>query len=317
VNYYEHHIGDYAAATAHLSWDEDMAYTRLLRAYYHHEKGIPQGQEYRIARATTAAQRKAVDAVLREFFSLNDGAYSQKRADEEIERYRSKSAKARESALASVAARRDRSNAQIRSERMAAARAKGTHTTEQWIALRHVCGYVCVKCGASGHQDRDHITPVYQGGSDSIDNIQPLCARCNASKGPESVDYRPNGWLSLVERTLNERPPEFERTLSERSANVELPSLQTPDTRHQTPRKEPRKRATPLPDGFVISDRVRSWALAKGLNHLDQQLEAFLSYARRKGATYVDWDEALMNAIREDWAKARVKGQSDAFAGSI
>jgi uncharacterized protein YdaU (DUF1376 family) len=100
VNYYEHHIGDYAAATAHLSWDEDMAYTRLLRAYYHHEKGIPQGQEYRIARATTAAQRKAVDAVLREFFSLNDGAYSQKRADEEIARFQEKRGKAKASANA-------------------------------------------------------------------------------------------------------------------------------------------------------------------------------------------------------------------------
>ena len=40
MNYYEHHLGDWAAATGHLTWDEDMAYTRLLRAYYHAERPI-------------------------------------------------------------------------------------------------------------------------------------------------------------------------------------------------------------------------------------------------------------------------------------
>lgn len=97
MNYYEHHLGDWAAATGHLTWDEDMAYTRLLRAYYHAERAIPQGQQYRLAKAATPAHRKAVDAVLDEFFELRDGAYHQKRADAEIARYRSKSEKAKAS----------------------------------------------------------------------------------------------------------------------------------------------------------------------------------------------------------------------------
>lgn len=88
MNYYEHHLGDWAAATGHLTWDEDMAYTRLLRAYYHAERAIPQGQQYRLAKASTPAQRKAVDAVLAEFFELRDDGFHQKRADAEIERYR-------------------------------------------------------------------------------------------------------------------------------------------------------------------------------------------------------------------------------------
>jgi uncharacterized protein YdaU (DUF1376 family) len=100
VNYFEDHIGDYAAATAHLTWDEDMAYTRLIRAYYHSEKPIPQGQAYRLARATTPAQRKAVDAVLAEFFTLQDDGYHQKRCDEEIARFQDKQAKAKRSAQA-------------------------------------------------------------------------------------------------------------------------------------------------------------------------------------------------------------------------
>lgn len=87
LNYYEHHLGDWAAATGHLSWDEDMAYTRLLRAYYHHERAIPDGQQYRLAKASTPAQRKAVDQVLAEFFELRDGHHHQKRADAEIAKY--------------------------------------------------------------------------------------------------------------------------------------------------------------------------------------------------------------------------------------
>jgi uncharacterized protein YdaU (DUF1376 family) len=98
VNYYEHHLGDWAAATGHLTWDEDMAYTRLLRAYYHYERAIPDGQQYRLAKAATASQRKAVDQVLAEFFELREGHYHQKRADVEVARFQDKQRKAKASA---------------------------------------------------------------------------------------------------------------------------------------------------------------------------------------------------------------------------
>lgn len=63
----------------------------------------------------------------------------------------------------------------------------------------------------------------------------------------------------------------------------------------------PQKR--PLPEGFAVSDRVRAWALAKGCDRLDERFESFVSYAKRSGTTYADWDEALMAAIRDNWAK--------------
>lgn len=89
-------------------------------------------------------------------------------------------------------------NRQLRSMRMAAAKKLGTHTRVQWEALRRFCEFRCVKCGREGHQDRDHIKPIYQGGSDSIENIQPLCAWCNSAKGPDSTDHRPSGWREVV-----------------------------------------------------------------------------------------------------------------------
>ena len=41
MNYYEHHIGDYAQATAHLTFVEDAAYSRLIRKYYAEERPLP------------------------------------------------------------------------------------------------------------------------------------------------------------------------------------------------------------------------------------------------------------------------------------
>lgn len=85
------------------------------------------------------------------------------------------------------------SNAQKRRDRLKEARKKGTHTESEWLEMKHFFEYTCVRCdGQSGliNVERDHIIPVYQGGSDSISNIQPVCARCNASKGSEVVDHR-------------------------------------------------------------------------------------------------------------------------------
>jgi uncharacterized protein YdaU (DUF1376 family) len=89
MNYYEHHIGDYDADTAHLSWVEDMAYTRLLRLYYRKERAIPAdiGEACRLVRATAKDQRASVEAVLREFFTLHEDGWHQKRCDADIDVY--------------------------------------------------------------------------------------------------------------------------------------------------------------------------------------------------------------------------------------
>lgn len=100
MNYYPHHLGDYDGATAHLSWDEDMAYSRLLRAYYRREKPIPAdpGETYRLVRAITPAQKKAVSTVLEEFFYEGDDGWHNKRADEEIAKAVGKGMRAKVSA---------------------------------------------------------------------------------------------------------------------------------------------------------------------------------------------------------------------------
>lgn len=98
MNYYEHHIGDYDANTAHLSWLEDMAYTRLLRLYYRKESQIPAdiAQACRLVRATSKDERKAVETVLHEYFELREDGWHQCRCDEEIAKYQSKCERNRE-----------------------------------------------------------------------------------------------------------------------------------------------------------------------------------------------------------------------------
>lgn len=73
-------------------------------------------------------------------------------------------------------------------------------------------------------------------------------------------------------------------------------------------RRKKKPQLIPLPESFGISDRVRKWAAERGHDKLRQRLEHFVSYAKRCGKCYADWDEAFMTAIREDWAKLGPRG---------
>lgn len=86
MNYYKRHIGDYAAATRHLSMIEHGAYTLLLDIYYTGEKALPGDEKavQRLVGARTKEEREAVSQVLGEFFDLRDGEWCQSRCDEEI-----------------------------------------------------------------------------------------------------------------------------------------------------------------------------------------------------------------------------------------
>ena len=46
-------------------------------------------------------------------------------------------------------------------------------------------GYKCVECGAKNNDTTlhiDHKTPIAQGGTDELDNLQTLCGKCNLAK---------------------------------------------------------------------------------------------------------------------------------------
>lgn len=86
MNYYKRHIGDYAAATRHLSLLEHGVYTILMDVYYGSEKALPLEPRdvQRLVGARSEDERQAVDVVLAEFFEKRDDGWHQNRCDEEI-----------------------------------------------------------------------------------------------------------------------------------------------------------------------------------------------------------------------------------------
>jgi 5-methylcytosine-specific restriction endonuclease McrA len=67
----------------------------------------------------------------------------------------------------------------------------GSFTREEFADLCARHGNKCLRCGATGVRlAADHVVPLSRGGSGGIENIQPLCMRCNGAKGCKDTDYR-------------------------------------------------------------------------------------------------------------------------------
>ena len=106
INYYPFHLGDYASHTGHLDPMEDLAYRRMLDAYYLREGQLP-ADVNEVARLVRLRDHAAtIRDVLNEFFEQTPEGWRHVRCDEEILRMQDKQAKARASAHASVNARK-------------------------------------------------------------------------------------------------------------------------------------------------------------------------------------------------------------------
>ena len=112
MNYYPFHIGDYAAHTRNLSLMEDLAYRRLLDAYYLAERPFI-GSSADVARSIGMRDyMDAVEYVLKQFFEATEDGFLNKRADEEIAKCADKKSKA---AAAGKASAQRRSNVRLTS----------------------------------------------------------------------------------------------------------------------------------------------------------------------------------------------------------
>lgn len=83
MNWYEKHLGDWAKKTGHLSMLEEGAYNRLCDWCYAHERPLPLAMSdvYRVARAVSPTERRAVARVIEEFFMLSMDGWHQGRID--------------------------------------------------------------------------------------------------------------------------------------------------------------------------------------------------------------------------------------------
>ena len=90
MHYYQFNIGDYVSHTRHLSPVEDIAYRRLLDAYYLQERPLNSSPTAVARQIGMREYESEVVLVLEEFFNLGKDGWTNSRADKEIEHYHSK-----------------------------------------------------------------------------------------------------------------------------------------------------------------------------------------------------------------------------------
>lgn len=70
---------------------------------------------------------------------------------------------------------------------------EGQFTLDEWYNLLIKYGRRCLQCGSFKRIEKDHVVPLARGGNNTIDNIQPLCMKCNRGKSAKILDFRPFG----------------------------------------------------------------------------------------------------------------------------
>lgn len=69
----------------------------------------------------------------------------------------------------------------------------GNHTYGEWETVKAQFNWTCPRCLKSEPEvslTRDHIVPLSKGGSDNIENIQPLCLKCNLWKYTKIINFK-------------------------------------------------------------------------------------------------------------------------------
>lgn len=90
MRYYDFHINDFGAKTAHLSLTEIGIYTLLINRYYEQEAPLADDETDRLKRflrIRSSEEIEGFEAVLEDFFELRDGHWHHNRCDQVIAEY--------------------------------------------------------------------------------------------------------------------------------------------------------------------------------------------------------------------------------------
>jgi len=132
MNYFKFWIGDYQRDTGALSPLEHGIYVLMLVHYYGTEKPLPFGKDlYRLLRADTKPERRAVDVISGRYWEINTEGLINRRALLEI--HRAAQIKAQNKEIGKLGGRRkaDRSVTQPLTERLPNANHSHSHSHSQ------------------------------------------------------------------------------------------------------------------------------------------------------------------------------------------
>jgi hypothetical protein len=76
----------------------------------------------------------------------------------------------------------------------------GRITTREWLTVLQKCNWSCANCNIKGRNKLtlDHILSINAGGTNTPDNVQPLCVPCHEKK--DGYQRRPFWWLRRLMR---------------------------------------------------------------------------------------------------------------------
>lgn len=140
-----------------------------------------------IKRVWRFLNRERINEQKRELYKKNKDfilARQREKAWYKTERARETSKKWREE-------NKERIRVSNRNRKSALKNVAGSLSLEEWQEIKDMYGNKCLCCGRSDVKlTIDHVVPIKLGGSNTADNIQPLCGSCNSRKNTKIEDYR-------------------------------------------------------------------------------------------------------------------------------
>lgn len=303
--------GDYVRDTGHLNAAGHGAYLMLIKHYWC--TGAPLADDddelWRIACCDSKKEWLSLKPRIAKLFVTNDGLLIHKRVEHEMAKTSaitsSKSKAGKLGALSKWGKTENPDHVTKRSQRLAEARERGTHSKTEWEIMVEYHGGRCAKCAAEteGTPTKDHITPIYQGGADDIFNIQPLCRGCNSSKGPDRTDYRKSEWLAEMPDETRSRACQTPGSAIKNAWQNDAPS-QSPLPEEETPLRGAKKsRASPrtaIDPDWQPNEAGQDYARQRGVTRAE--VPKFINHHLAHGKVMASWDRAWMtwcdNAVK-------------------